>query len=265
MQRSISKVDGVPPEDVKVLNDKGMQAIALTKAQEKAMADAMQPAVKKEFLSESGADGGKLLEMIERALSRGGRRAGSRAPGLTRRRAARSRAGRASPARWSSGRHGDGRRRRCCSRAGLIGWAVVMRYAFNAAPVWVDDMVGFLLVAVVMLAAAQTLRRGEHIGVDLLVARLSSDRPALGLAWAALRHVRDPAVLSSRAGTRRSSRGSSACVTEGALEWPIVVLMLFMPLGGMLLLLAAVRGVLARARRCAADGGAGARSRADGG
>jgi C4-dicarboxylate-binding protein DctP len=66
VQRSISKVDGVPPEHIKVLNEKGMQAIALDKAQEKVMADAMQPAVKKEFLSESGADGSKLLEMIER-------------------------------------------------------------------------------------------------------------------------------------------------------------------------------------------------------
>ncbi|MEO8313083.1 MAG: TRAP transporter substrate-binding protein DctP [Caldimonas sp.] len=66
VQRSISKVDGVPPEHVKVLNDKGMQAVALNKAQEKAMADAMQPAVKKEFLAESGADGARLLEMIEK-------------------------------------------------------------------------------------------------------------------------------------------------------------------------------------------------------
>ena len=66
VQRSISTVDGVPPQDVKVLNDKGMQAIALSKAQEKTMADAMQPAVKKEFLTESGADGAKLLEMIEK-------------------------------------------------------------------------------------------------------------------------------------------------------------------------------------------------------
>jgi len=66
VQRSISTVDGVPPADIKVLNDKGMQAIALTKAQEKAMADAMQPAVKKEFLAESGADGAKLLELIEK-------------------------------------------------------------------------------------------------------------------------------------------------------------------------------------------------------
>lgn len=66
VQRSIRTTDGVPPEDIKVLNEKGMQTIALTKAQEKAMADAMQPAVKKEFLRETAPDGVKLLESVNR-------------------------------------------------------------------------------------------------------------------------------------------------------------------------------------------------------
>ena len=50
----------------------------------------------------------------------------------------------------------------------LIGWAVVMRYVFNAAPIWVDEVVGRVLVANMLLRAAQTLRRGEPIGVDLV-------------------------------------------------------------------------------------------------
>ena len=66
VKRSIRTTDGVPPEDVKVLNEKGMQTIALTKAQEKVMADAMQPAVKKEFLGATAPDGVKLLELIDR-------------------------------------------------------------------------------------------------------------------------------------------------------------------------------------------------------
>ncbi len=66
VQRSISKTDGVSPEDIKALNDKGMQTTVLTKAQEKAMANAMQPAVKKEFLRETAPDGVKLLELIDR-------------------------------------------------------------------------------------------------------------------------------------------------------------------------------------------------------
>ncbi len=66
VQRSIRTRDGVPPEDIKVLNEKGMQAIALSKAQEKVMAEAMQPAVKKEFLRETAPDGVKVLEMVNK-------------------------------------------------------------------------------------------------------------------------------------------------------------------------------------------------------
>lgn len=66
VQRSIRTKDGVPAEDIKVLNENGMKTIALTKAQEKVMADAMQPAVKKEFLSATAPDGVKLLEMINK-------------------------------------------------------------------------------------------------------------------------------------------------------------------------------------------------------
>ncbi|MCM5571560.1 TRAP transporter substrate-binding protein DctP [Burkholderiaceae bacterium FT117] len=66
VQRSIRNADGVPAEDVRVLNEKGMQTISLTKAQEQAMADAMQPAVKKEFLRATAPDGVRLLELIDR-------------------------------------------------------------------------------------------------------------------------------------------------------------------------------------------------------
>lgn len=64
--RSIRKSDGIPPENIKVLNDKGMKAIALSKAQEKVMADAMQPAVKKEFLRSTAPDGVKLIEALDK-------------------------------------------------------------------------------------------------------------------------------------------------------------------------------------------------------
>jgi TRAP-type C4-dicarboxylate transport system permease small subunit len=54
----------------------------------------------------------------------------------------------------------------------LIGWSIVMRYVFNKAPVWVDDAVGFMLVAIVMMATADVLRRSQHIGVDIVTERL---------------------------------------------------------------------------------------------
>lgn len=122
----------------------------------------------------------------------------------------------------------------------LIGWAVVMRYAFNAAPTWVDDLVGFNLVAIVMLAAAQTLRHGEHIGVDLLTGNLSARGRRWAAGWAALATgVIALVLVLNGTGTALLAR-SLGLLTEGALEWPTWRLMLLMPVGGALLLLAAI-------------------------
>lgn len=125
----------------------------------------------------------------------------------------------------------------------LIGWAVVMRYAFNAAPVWVDDVVGFLLVAIVMLAAADTLRRGEHIGVDLLMTRLSRRARRWAEAWAAFATATIAVVLIVNGWGASMLAKTLGMVTEGSLEWPTWRLMLLMPLGGVLLLVAAIEAL----------------------
>jgi TRAP-type C4-dicarboxylate transport system permease small subunit len=122
----------------------------------------------------------------------------------------------------------------------LIGWAVVMRYVFNDAPVWVDEVVGFALVAVVMLAAAQVLRRGEHIGVDLLVGRLPAKGRRWARAWAALATMAIACVLIVNGWETATLARTLGLVTEGSLEWPTWNLMLLMPIGGALLLLAAI-------------------------
>ncbi len=125
----------------------------------------------------------------------------------------------------------------------LIGWAVIMRYAFNAAPVWVDEVVGFLLVAIVMLAAAQTFRRGEHIGVDLLVDRLSAKGKRWALGWAAVVTAIVALVLVLNGMQTAMLARMLGLLTEGHLEWPTWWLMLLMPVGGALLLLAAVESL----------------------
>jgi C4-dicarboxylate-binding protein DctP len=62
--RAIPAADGIPPEDAQVLRDKGMNVTVLTKAQEKVMADAMQPAVIKAF-NASSPDAARLIELIK--------------------------------------------------------------------------------------------------------------------------------------------------------------------------------------------------------
>lgn len=125
----------------------------------------------------------------------------------------------------------------------LIGWAVVMRYVFNAAPAWVDELVGHLLVATVMLAVAQTFRRGEHIGVDVLVQRLSPAGKRWATAWAAVACAAVATVLVVSGGQTAMLARTLGLVTEGHLEWPVWWLMLMLPLGGALLLLATLEAL----------------------
>jgi C4-dicarboxylate-binding protein DctP len=63
--RVMPKDDEIPAEDIKVLRDKGMQVTVLTPAQQKTMADAMQPAVIKAFKA-SSPDAARLLELIDK-------------------------------------------------------------------------------------------------------------------------------------------------------------------------------------------------------
>jgi len=54
----------------------------------------------------------------------------------------------------------------------LVCYAVAMRYLLHAPQPWVDRVAGWLVVALVLLAAPEAQRRFEHIGVDIAVSRL---------------------------------------------------------------------------------------------
>jgi C4-dicarboxylate-binding protein DctP len=64
-ERAIPAADGIPAADIQVLREKGMNVTVLTKAQEKVMAEAMQPAVIKAFI-EASPDGARLIEMLRK-------------------------------------------------------------------------------------------------------------------------------------------------------------------------------------------------------
>jgi C4-dicarboxylate transporter DctQ subunit len=125
----------------------------------------------------------------------------------------------------------------------LIGWSIVMRYVFNRAPVWVDDAVGFLLVAIVMLAAAQVLRRGEHIGVDLFTERLPPRAARWAQAWGAFAALVVAVILVHNGWETAMQSRQFGIVTEGRIEWPVWWLMMLLPAGGLLMGLVAVESL----------------------
>jgi TRAP-type C4-dicarboxylate transport system permease small subunit len=125
----------------------------------------------------------------------------------------------------------------------LITWAVVMRYVFNRPPAWVDDAVGFVLVGIVMLAAAQVLRRDEHIGVDLLTSRLSERAQRWAGAWAALGALAAALVLVANGWSTAMFSRTLGIVAEGNVEIPVYWVQLLLPLGGLMMALVALEAL----------------------
>jgi TRAP-type C4-dicarboxylate transport system permease small subunit len=54
----------------------------------------------------------------------------------------------------------------------LVCVSVAARYLFNMPIPWIDKVAGWLVLAIVLLAASETQRRFEHIGVDVAVGRI---------------------------------------------------------------------------------------------
>ena len=50
----------------------------------------------------------------------------------------------------------------------LMIFAIFQRYFLNTPLKWGDEMLGYLLVAIVMSGVAEALRRGDHVAIDLL-------------------------------------------------------------------------------------------------
>jgi TRAP-type C4-dicarboxylate transport system permease small subunit len=122
----------------------------------------------------------------------------------------------------------------------LIVYSVVMRYFLNAPVPWVDEIVGYLLVACVMLAAADALRAGEHIAVDVLTERLSqrARRRTLLLGLAAVA-VSASLLLVEGYHMVAFSR-MVGLLSNSSLAVPMWIPQLMVPLGAWVLLLAAV-------------------------
>jgi TRAP-type C4-dicarboxylate transport system permease small subunit len=126
----------------------------------------------------------------------------------------------------------------------LIVWAVVMRYAVNRPPAWVDDVVAFMLVGIVMLGTAHALRRGEHIGVDVLTSRLAPRSRGWADAWAALAVLAVSLVLAVNGWQTAMFSRQLGILAEGNVEIPVYWVQLLLPLGGAMMALVALEALL---------------------
>jgi TRAP-type C4-dicarboxylate transport system permease small subunit len=122
----------------------------------------------------------------------------------------------------------------------VIVYGVVRRYVFNTPVAWTDELVGYLLVASVMLAAADALLGGEHISVDIVSERLGWRARRIAYLFGLVAVAGSGVLLMVEGlGMVRFSR-QVGLRSNGDLAVPLWIPQSLVPLGALLLLLAAV-------------------------
>ncbi len=131
----------------------------------------------------------------------------------------------------------------------VVGYSVVNRYILGTPITWIDELSGYLVVALVMLGAAESLRRGDHISVDLITSRLGERGRRRAAIWGDITVlVVAVALLISGAETIEYSV-NYGILSEGYLEVPMWIPQSFLILGAALLALVSAANLLGRIKR----------------
>jgi TRAP-type C4-dicarboxylate transport system permease small subunit len=124
----------------------------------------------------------------------------------------------------------------------VTGFSVFRRYVMGRPVTWSDELSGFLVVAVVMLGAAEVLRKDEHVSVDILSDRAVGTRRKMLEFWSNLSVAIVSGVLFASALNAVQFSRMIGVYSDGYLEAPLWIPQSFMLAGaGLLFLLAAAR------------------------
>lgn len=126
----------------------------------------------------------------------------------------------------------------CLACLGVVCYAVAARYFFNAPQPWADEVVGWLMVATVMLAMPEAQRIGEHVAVDSISER-AKGRIKVGLAAFGVLTVAATAAILIWEGWAMVAFSRMVAMASNISGVPLWWVQVLVPLGFALLLLVA--------------------------
>jgi C4-dicarboxylate transporter DctQ subunit len=130
----------------------------------------------------------------------------------------------------------------------IVGYAVLARYVLNSPIGWSEEISMYLMVWAVFLGASYTLKEDAHIGVDVLISRLGpktkkafqSFHYIVGLAFFSILLVKGVEMVQFSL-----FMGSRSI----AVEFPLYIAHLSVPVGSVLLLLQCLQKLIFLYRR----------------
>jgi C4-dicarboxylate transporter DctQ subunit len=128
--------------------------------------------------------------------------------------------------------------------AASITYSVVLRYVLNTPQVWTDELMGYLMVAVVMFGLGETVRRGDHINVDLITARLGPRGQVLARIWGLVAMIIVAGVLLERSWDMVVFSRMVDLLSDGYLAMPIWIPQSSLLVGFSLMILASLNQLL---------------------
>lgn len=126
----------------------------------------------------------------------------------------------------------------------LTTYSVFMRYVLNRPPVWIDDLTGYVLVALVMFGVTEAYRGGNHISIDLLTGRLPRSLRKVQTIWSDVCVIAFAAVLIVSTWHAIDFAISFDSYTSGSIEIASWIPQVPLLVGGVLLALFAVARLL---------------------
>lgn len=128
----------------------------------------------------------------------------------------------------------------CLMALAMICYAVAMRYFFGRPQGWTDEAVGWLIVVAVMFAVPEAQRRAEHIGVDALLGKATARMRRALLAFGVLAVALTAIILISEGWEMVAFSRMIELKAIGIPEVSLWLIQIFVPIGGVLLLIVAL-------------------------
>ena len=128
----------------------------------------------------------------------------------------------------------------------LTVYSVFMRYVIVRPPVWIDELVGYLLVALIALGVAEAYRRDNHISIDLLTEGLRGWKSRVRWIWSDLCVLAFSVVLGMSTWEAIEFAHGFGSYSSGAIEIQTWIPMVPMLVGSVLLGLFALARLIGR-------------------